>query len=993
MSSERHAFIGFSIALLIVILIGAFSLRSLHYQTEQFEWRRHTYDVLAVLDDMHIGVKDVEIARGGPARPPDAALKALASHFESFKKLTADNPAQQKRSAEMETVLRNLGSSVEVSPALLEKCKQLLDEMEREEQGLLAARSEAARASAEQTQWIVLLGTLATVAITLMGITVIRRDIRERRKFTDELTAQSAVLEGRSRELSVANQKLESELLERRKAEEERELFFTLSEDMICIASLDGFFKRVNPAFTKRLGYTEAELLARPFIDFVHPDDVAATLAEVGKLKAGVSTLHFENRYRCKDGTYKWLSWMSTPVPTTGALYAAARDISAQKELESALKTARDEALHSAQMKSEFLANMSHEIRTPMNGIIGMSGLLADTQLDADQKDFVNTIKSCSESLLTLINDILDLSKIDAGKLTFEISDFDLRQTVEETIDLLADQAHRKRLEFAATIAPGTPTKLRGDPGRLRQVLVNLLGNAIKFTEFGEVVLEVSLERDENNAARLRFAVRDTGIGISVENQRHLFQPFTQADGSTSRKYGGTGLGLAISRQLVLLMKGEIGIESTPGKGSTFWFTSELEKQPATAESAKNEWTVPLAGKRILIVDDNATQRANLRNQLTQWGMQCVEASGGKEALACLQRAIGASKFDLAIVDVDMPETDGLTLTESIRNDPLTAKLPVLLMVSRGRRNDAAARAMETLAYVTKPLKQSALMDGISTALFGGSEEPSRERRTATGEVPIDRSVRILLAEDNPVNQKLMLRQLNKLGFTADPVSSGIEVLEVLRRISYDIVLMDCQMPEMDGYDATRAIRKNESESPSKQRLPIIALTANSLAGDREKCIQCGMDDYISKPVDVDRLRAVLKRWKSRAKFAPSSAYLTAVTDDPKVVDVASLLNTFGDDRAALREFIEHYLKHTNEQLQKLLAAVEKESESEAAALAHMIVGGSSSTGVVGVAQSARDLERDIKEGRHLKNALVLAKTARAQFDEARKILLRLAQE
>ena len=1000
MSAERNALIGFSFALLIIISIGILSFRAVRIQQEQYDWQAHTYKVLDSISDVRVGLKDIRIARrdaksNGSALKKDAVsdiFKTIDDRLAEFKKLTQDNPVQQSRATQLESPLRLLKAepAENARTADIDAIFKILDDMQHDEEALLVTRSNAAKESAAQSSLIVAIGTLASVVVTLVGISIIRRENRECKRSADALAAQSAVLEARSREVLMANEKLQTELQERKRAEEEREMFFKMSQDSICVAGLDGFFKRVNPAFEKLLGYSAEEITSRPFMEFVHPDDKAATENEVRKLESGQPTVSFENRYRCKDGTYKWVGWATTPLPATGVLYASARDISAQKDLEFTLKAARDDALRSAQLKSEFLANMSHEIRTPMNGIIGMSGLLADTTLDDEQKDFVNTIKSCSESLLTVINDILDFSKIEAGKLTFEMSDFDLRKTIEETLDLLADPAHRKRLDIGAIIEPGTPTRLRGDPGRLRQVLVNLIGNAIKFTEFGEIAVHVTLDRSAATTAQLRFSIRDTGIGISEPGQRNLFEPFTQADGSTTRKYGGTGLGLAISKQLVLLMHGEIGLESVQGKGSTFWFTTEFERQ---SPAAPDEVNVPVNGKRVLIVDDNLTHRTLLRHQLTDWGMIPIEVSSADEALSQLQReAPGANRFDLAIVDVDMPGTDGITLAEAIKAAPGVAKTPLLLMVSRGRNGDAAERAAAIATYVAKPIKQSALLDGISTALFGGNERSGEKRPISTLDLPIDRSVRILLAEDNPVNQKLMLRQLQKLGFTADPVASGAEVLEVLNRISYDLVLMDCQMPELDGYEATKAIRKIEAGSLTKRRLPIIALTANSLAGDREKCIQAGMDDYVSKPVDVERLRAVLHRWKHKNKFAGSSAYLAAVEDDG-VVNVPMLLNTFGDDKQSLREFIEHYLKHTELQLQKLSDAIERKSEPDVGAMTHMIIGGSASTGVVGVLQPLREIERNIKEGHHLRNASNLARSAHGKFEQARTILVKLAQE
>ena len=887
--------------------------------------------------------------------------------------------------------------------------------------------------------------------------------------------------------------------------------FVDLSLNLLCIAGTDGYFKHVNPAWETTFGFSKEELLSRPYLEFVHPDDREATTAEAAKIASGRNTLSFENRYRCKDGSYKWLLWSAVVRAERGLIYAIAADITERKredlrlaaqyavtrvlaeaptlasgtprilqaiceslnwsvgaiwrvdhqekllrcvetwhmaapqprefdrdtrartfspgvglpgrvweqaqaawiedvtrdanfpratiaareglhaafgfpillgaevlgvleffsrqiqqpdcrllemmnaigsqigqfierkEAEEALQryardleTARKRAEEATRAKSEFLANISHEIRTPMNAMIGMTELVLATRITREQREYLNAIQSSADGLLTLVNDLLDFSKIEARKLQLDRVGFDLRDALEDTMRVLAPRADQKGLELACHIHRDVPDALVGDSLRLRQIVINLVGNAIKFTEHGEVVLQVKAESRGDGNAQLRFSVTDTGIGIPPEKQALIFEAFSQADSSTTRRYGGTGLGLAISAQLVELMGGRISVESRPGLGSTFHFLARFEVQQPGIETPPARWRT-LTDLPVLIVDDNATNRRILEEVFSNWRMRPLAVDSGATALATLEKSRRAGRpFAVVLLDGHMPDMDGFAVAERISLNHDYADIRLVMLTSASQPEDVArCRKLGISAYLTKPIKQSELFDVIITAIGQTEEERPRAARGSKRPRRTQRGLQVLIAEDNQVNQLLAKRIFEKLGHHVSVVGNGREALSAVQAGNFDLVAMDVQMPEMDGLDATVAIRAWDKAAGTHTR--ILAMTAHAMKGDRERCLAAGMDGYTSKPIRIGELELAIAQLISPSK--PEQGPLAEEIREEGVIDRAALLAGVDGNRRLLRELVRLFLADCPQRLAEIKEAVRR-GDAEALRLqAHTLKG------------------------------------------------------
>ncbi|HIK09394.1 MAG TPA: response regulator [Oscillatoriaceae cyanobacterium M33_DOE_052] len=663
----------------------------------------------------------------------------------------------------------------------------------------------------------------------------------------------------------------------------------TSMADALIVTTINGQIKTINQATEDLFGYDRNELIDAHISKIINDArfwyNAQQKFATPGKIFKDIEVVCL-----AKEGTEIVVSFSGAAINTelnlSQELVYVGRDVTARKEAQKVLEFARREAEMASQAKSSFLANMSHEIRTPMHALLGMTGLLLETELNDEQRDFVETIRISGDALLSLINEILDLSKLEAGQMELESHDFDLIASVEEVVEMLAPTAHAKGIEIASLLPPHLPRQMRGDKMRLRQIITNLVGNGIKFTDVGEVTLEVTLVEESATTARVGLAVTDTGIGMSPADQQKLFQAFAQADVSTTRKYGGTGLGLAICKQLVGLMGGEIGVESELERGSRFWveipFALSVKPEPGATPPRD------LVGQRLLVVDDNATTRRVVREVASSWGMAVAEAATPAAAVEVLT-APGepGRRWDVLLVDGDLGLTDGIVWGGELLLGMSPQAVPGrTIALLKSNRLEDVKRAIEAgfTSYLVKPLKQSKLLEAISATTYppetqtnqtapGVTPSPALPSELPAHPAPPLPKLRILLADDNMVNQKVALKQLERLGYQADVVANGAEVLQRLDKVAYDIILMDCQMPIIDGYEATREIRRRyqhsngdsgEPREVAPNRPVVIAMTASAMKEDEQKCFAAGMDDYLSKPVRKEQLQAILTYWGNR---------------------------------------------------------------------------------------------------------------------------------
>ena len=755
--------------------------------------------------------------------------------------------------------------------------------------------------------------------------------------------------------------------VQRKWAGEELDRFFRLSLDLFCVATFDGYFIRVNPAWETVLGWSEAELRQSPFMDFVHPDDREKTVTEMSALLTGARVIGFENRYRAKDASYRWLQWTSAPFPAQGLIYAVARDVTDRKtaegrmsQLVKELDVARVRAEQATVAKGEFLANMSHEIRTPMNAIIGMTDLALQTRLTPQQREYLQTTRESAEALLTIINDILDVSKIEARRLTLDRSPFRFRDTVEDGVRLLAHRADEKGLELACRVAPEVPDLLVGDAGRLRQIIVNLVGNAVKFTETGEVVVEVTLDSRTDHEVALRFLVRDTGIGIAPDKQWKIFGAFEQADASTTRRYGGTGLGLTISAQLVELMEGRLWLDSEPGEGSRFHFVARFGVLPDTMGTMAPP-AAALRELRTLIVDDNATNRRILAEILAGWQLKAAVVDGAVPALEALHEAARRGQpFELVLTDALMPDVDGFTLAEKIARDARLRSAKVILLTSAASMAIEPRRAALFAARLVKPIKQSDLLDAIVNA-FAGPATAAVLAHPAPASAPA-RALRVLVAEDNPTNQKLIETLLRQKGHQVTVVADGRDAVDRAAGGPFDVILMDVQMPEMSGLEATAAIRARERAEGG--HVPIVALTASAMAGDREECLACGMDGYISKPLRPDELFATIDSLCAPPGGTSGSADVPPADVDPtRAIDLDRLLAGFDGNARLVRDVVDVFLQDAPATLERIRDAARARDARALGAAAHTLKGSAGLFAQGRAYDSARRLEQLARAG------------------------------
>jgi two-component system sensor histidine kinase/response regulator len=754
--------------------------------------------------------------------------------------------------------------------------------------------------------------------------------------------------------------------------------------DIIYRTDKQGRFTFINETVAQLMGYQPDELLGRHFLDPVAPS-AREQVAEFYRQQFAEKTPNSFHAFQVlrKDGSEMWVAQTVQLILENDQVVGAqgvARDATERVQLHVELGHARDAALESTRLKSEFLANMSHEIRTPMNGVIGMTSLLAETKLNDEQRHLVDGIRQSGDALLNIINDILDFSKLEARKVQLETLDFELGPFIESIIQVFVQAAETKNIELTSIIEPQVPASLGADSTRLRQILINLLGNAVKFTENGEVTLKVRALKQTRSGLVCRFEVTDTGIGISEEGQQRLFQPFVQADGTTTRRFGGSGLGLTISKHLVELMGGEIGVASRLGEGSTFWF--DLPGQTAGARNVEAAARTDLEGLRALIVDDKPIHREALRKQLTAWRLEVAEAHGFTTALNRLQVASAAGRpFDLALIDHDLDGREGLELARDIRKVPELASVRLILLSTFAQRPaEEVLTAAGVRAVITKPVRHSVFFDCLLNVMRepanlhqqpdGGASEPADRTQDRKRTEAESDGLRILVVEDNPINQEVAKFQVAKLGYAVDVVNDGVEALSMLDTADYALVLMDCHMPVMDGFEATRRIRERQD---GKQDVPIIAVTASGTGGERAKCLASGMNDFLLKPFRREELSVKIKKWISASSRMKIEADDNLAGNHELAAGLKQLEEDYGKEM--LSKIVQMFIPDAEKLIGQIEEAIKQTDSKSLEESAHRLKGGAANVGATEVSKLSAELETcgetsSLGNAEHLLNSL-----------------------